>query len=73
MQYEQWMAEYEAPSGAIWVCAACGKSGSNRAMIGDESCFLNAVLCHKEKHADGYWEYYQTPEPESGVQEISNS
>jgi hypothetical protein len=41
-----WGDENEAPKGQIWVCAACGKSNSNRVNVGDESCFLNAVLCY---------------------------
>ena len=27
------------------MCGACGKNGKNSTTIGDESCFLNAVLC----------------------------
>lgn len=38
--------EYIAPKGTIWVCGACGKSGIDRTEIGDEACFLNAVLCY---------------------------
>lgn len=51
---EQWEEKYNAPTGQIWVCAACGKHGPNRVRIGDESCFLNAVLCYEEK-VDGIW------------------
>lgn len=40
---------YDAPTGAIWVCGACGRVSKNRASVGDESCFLNAVLCHDDK------------------------
>lgn len=51
-----WKSQYEAPEGQIWVCGACGKNGKNRADIGDESCFLNAVLCHERKDlATGNW------------------
>lgn len=50
-----WLDEYDAPEGQVWVCAACGKHGKNRVKIGDESCFMNAVLCHEEKHKDGHW------------------
>lgn len=46
MNREPWMDKYEAPEGAIWICAACGKKNRNRAMVGDESCFLNAVLIY---------------------------
>ncbi len=40
----------DAPAGAVWVCAACGKRAKNRSNGGidrmwDESCFLHAVLC----------------------------
>lgn len=45
-----------APEGAIWVCGACGKTAKDRYGIEgeksrgwDESCMLNAVLCHEEK------------------------
>ncbi len=47
-------AEYEAPVGQVWVCGACGRTGQNRTTVGDESCFLNAVLCLEEKVA-GAW------------------
>lgn len=46
MDQANWKAKHEAPEGQIWVCAACGKSARNRANVGDESCFLNAVLCY---------------------------
>lgn len=38
-----------APNGAIWVCRACGRNGKRRDKIGDESCFLRAVLCVDNK------------------------
>ena len=38
---------WTAPAGTVWVCGACGKHGPQRDRIGDESCFLNAVLCWK--------------------------
>ena len=48
-----------APEGAIWVCAACGKTHKDQyGMEGesshgwDESCMLNAVLCHSEQQPD---------------------
>jgi hypothetical protein len=37
--------EWDAPDGATFVCGACGKHGQQRDRIGDESCFLNAILC----------------------------
>lgn len=43
-RYEPWMDEYEAPNGAEYICGACGKRNSNRVLVGDEACFLNAVL-----------------------------
>ena len=42
------MDNYIAPEGTEWVCGACGRHGSDRTRIGDESCFLNAVLCRKK-------------------------
>lgn len=41
--------EWIAPEGAIWVCGACGRNGRIRDTIGDESCFLNAILCVDDK------------------------
>ncbi|MEN6532215.1 MAG: hypothetical protein ABFD89_01035 [Bryobacteraceae bacterium] len=41
-----WKSEYDAPEGQIWVCSACGKSNRNRVDVGDESCFINALLCY---------------------------
>ena len=42
-----------APKGAIWVCAACGKTSVDRYgdpdSLWDEICMLNAVLCHEQK------------------------
>lgn len=52
--------ELDAPKGAIWICAACGKQSPNRnggpgASYGwDSSCMSNAILCltkTKEKAA----------------------
>jgi hypothetical protein len=41
--------EHIAPPGTIYVCAACGKTARD-ILDGprgwDESCMLNAVLCH---------------------------
>ena len=45
-----------AAKGTIWVCGACGKVAEDRYGIDrahspgwDESCMLNAVLCHYPK------------------------
>lgn len=40
--------EYAAPAGTVWVCGACGKYGKNRMDIGDESCFMNSILCRED-------------------------
>lgn len=49
-----------APEGAIWLCPYCGKT-SQRDSYGiegehspgwDESCALNAILVHSERHID---------------------
>jgi len=49
-----------APKGTIWICGACGKRSrtrfgfdkeGRRASVSagwDESCMLNAVLCHDD-------------------------
>lgn len=44
-----------APDDAIWVCAACGKTATDRYGIEgihssgwDESCMMNSVLCKRE-------------------------
>ena len=53
---KDWADQYRAPQGQIWICAACGKRGNNRATIGDESCFLNAVLCYEQRDLEtGNW------------------
>jgi hypothetical protein len=53
---KDWKVEYDAPAGQVWVCGACGKNGPNRVNIGDESCFLNAVLCYATKDLEtGHW------------------
>lgn len=44
-----WTARYQASEGQIWVCGACGRSGPNRATIGDESCFMRAILCRDDE------------------------
>lgn len=38
-------SDWTAPEGATFVCGACGKHGKQRDEIGDESCFMWAVLC----------------------------
>ena len=38
--------DWIAPDGQEFVCGACGRHGKLRDRIGDESCFLNAVLCY---------------------------
>lgn len=54
--FEPWEVKYNAPAGQIWVCNACGKSNANRVRVGDESCFLNAVLCHEKEKFGEPWE-----------------
>lgn len=39
-----WEREYDAPEGYEWICTVCGRHGSNRARLGDSSCFTNSVL-----------------------------
>ena len=48
-----------AKPGTVWVCGACGKTSTDLyGMEGkhspgwDESCMLNAVLCHDEQRLD---------------------
>lgn len=48
-----------APPNTIWVCAACGKTHTDRFGLEgqgdfnwDESCALNAILCHAEQRID---------------------
>lgn len=54
MSAKDWKAQYEAPEGQEWVCGACGNHGKNRVDIGDEACFLNAVLCY-ERGLNANW------------------
>jgi hypothetical protein len=56
------LPERIAPTGAIWVCAACGKTSQDLYGIEgdcakgwDESCVLNAVLCKYPQENDR-WE-----------------
>ena len=59
---ERWKSQYSAPSGQVWVCAICGRHGANRVDIGDESCFLNAVLCYDSPTQE--WHDVDTNPPE---------
>lgn len=52
-------SERFAEKGQLWVCGACGKTHTDRYGIEgkgspgwDESCMLNAVLCHDAKRFD---------------------
>lgn len=59
-----------APDGTTWVCGACGKTSKDRYGDGksswDESCMLNAVLCHAEKKPDenGLFRWTAVPSPD---------
>lgn len=33
-----------AREGTIWMCGACGKTDKDRFKVGDESCYMKAVL-----------------------------
>ena len=62
------MSDRIAPAGAIWVCAACGKTAKDRYGLEgkhsfgwDESCALNAVLCHEDKSMTRGGLYSWTP------------
>jgi hypothetical protein len=35
-----------AREGTIWMCGACGKTNKDRYQVGDESCYMHAVLVH---------------------------
>jgi len=63
-----------APDGAIWVCGACGKTHKDQyglegegSRSWDESCALNAVLCHERKHVNSrgeiVWWAFSDPLP----------
>lgn len=61
-----------APEGAIWVCGACGKTARDSYGIEgahspgwDESCALNAILCHERQHVDtdGRMKWFAFSEP----------
>lgn len=56
-----------APNGAIWVCGACGKTAKDRYGLEgersygwDESCMLNAVLCHEPPLGPDGWQAFKT-------------
>lgn len=36
--------KHQAPDGAVWLCGACGRTDKSRYDVGDESCYMNAVL-----------------------------
>lgn len=42
------MDRWKAKEGYLWVCLACGRFGTERDKIGDESCFLNAQQYPKD-------------------------
>jgi len=46
----EWQAPraWQAPPDTVWVCQACGKFADRRDKVGDESCFLWAVLCDRD-------------------------
>lgn len=49
-------SEHVAPAGTIYVCRACGKTARDTFMGNagwDESCMLNAVLCHEQPAPTG--------------------
>jgi hypothetical protein len=48
-----------AAPGYLWVCGACGRTGTDRYEMGDTSCVTWAVLCHEQKNADGSWQAVQ--------------
>ena len=77
------MTDRFAPKGAVWVCAACGKRHSDKYGIEgwgnsgwDESCILNAVLCHDRMQVvqQGLIEWVPfdkpTPKPVSAKEQI---
>jgi hypothetical protein len=37
-----------APEGQIWLCGACGRRNKNKYEVGDESCYMNAVLVYEK-------------------------
>lgn len=75
------MAARFAPDGAIWVCGACGKTHKDQYGIEgvgslgwDESCMLNAVLCHESRHVSrggmiGYVPFSEPLTPQPNVDE----
>lgn len=47
MSEDGW-SDGDAPEGAVWVCPCCGKYNKNRHRVGDESCYINAVLAYED-------------------------
>ena len=37
-----------AREGTIWLCHACGKMNKDRYKVGDESCYMHAVLVRED-------------------------
>ncbi len=55
----------EASFGQVWVCAACGKTARNRALMSngwDESCYLNSVLCYEKSEGEKWRAVYPDDE-----------
>ena len=77
------MSDRFAPEGAIWVCAACGKTSKydsygidgEHSRGWDESCALNAVLCHDRQHIDSTgtlrWFTFNEPLPAYAISEAA--
>jgi len=40
-------------SDTIWVCAACGKTATERKKFKDVACYMNAVECYPERNENG--------------------
>lgn len=38
----------QAREGTLWMCGACGKTGKARDTVGDESCYMWAVLVRED-------------------------
>lgn len=32
----------------VWICQACGRIGKTRLAVGDESCYLHAILVYED-------------------------
>lgn len=37
-----------APDGQVFMCGACGKHNKHRIKVGDESCWMHAVLVYED-------------------------